>query len=139
MKGPAAGAVAAAAWVTAEPVLGSLFRTPYSDVRLLGRLAVRGRGWPLAGVALHIANGAAFGWAFERLRLGGPRQGVLVAEAENLVLWPTLLIVDRIHPDRRDKTWPRLVTSRRIAAYEIATHALFGAVLGMLVRRRRDG
>jgi len=56
------------------------------------------------------------------------------AEAENLVLWPTLLVVDRIHPDRRDGTWPRLATSRRVAAHELATHGLFGLVLGALTR-----
>ena len=137
MRGAAAGVVAAAAWAAAEPALGRVLGTPFSDVRLLGRLAVRGRAWPVAGVALHLANGAAFGWAFERRRLGGAQQGVLAAEAENLVLWPTLLAVDRIHPDRRDGTWPRLVTDRRVAAYEVATHALFGAILGMLVRRGR--
>ena len=134
MRGAVAGAVAASAWAAAEPVLGRLFGTPFSDVRLLGRLATRGRAWPVAGVALHLANGAAFGWAFERLRLGGARQGVLAAEAENLVLWPTLLVVDRIHPDRRDGTWPRLATSRRVAAHELATHGLFGLVLGALTR-----
>jgi len=137
MRGAAAGVVAAAAWAAAEPTLGRVFGTPFSDVRLLGRSAVRGRAWPVAGLAVHLANGAAFGWAFERLGLSGARQGVLAAEAENLVLWPTLLVVDRVHPDRRDGTWPRLVTNRRVAAYEVATHALFGAVLGTLVRGRR--
>jgi len=135
MRGAAAGVVAAAAWAAAEPALGRVFGTPFSDVRLLGRSAVRGRAWPVAGVVLHLANGAAFGWVFERRRLGGVRQGVLVAEAENLLLWPTLLAVDRVHPDRHDGTWPRLFTNRRVAAYEIATHALFGAVLGALSRR----
>ena len=137
MRGVVAGAVAASAWAAAEPALGRLFGTPFSDVRLLGRLAVRGRAWPVAGIAIHVANGAAFGWAFDRLGFGGARQGVLAAEAENLVLWPALLVVDRIHPDRRDGTWPKLATSRRVALYEIATHAIFGAVLGRLVRRPR--
>ena len=50
------------------------------------------------------------------------------------MLGPTVFVVDRIHPNRRDRTWPGLVPSRRIALYEIATHALFG--LGTLVCRR---
>jgi hypothetical protein len=62
---------------------------------------------------------------------------VLAAEVENLALWPVLLVVDRIHPDRRAGAWPRLATNRRVAAYELATHALFGAVLGALVRGER--
>jgi hypothetical protein len=56
----------------------------------------------------------------------------VAAEVENLVLWPALLLVDRIHPDRRDNTWPRLFTSRRVLAYEILTHALFGALVASI-------
>ena len=139
MRGAVAGLAAAAAWAAAEPALGRMFDTSFSDVRLLGRLAVRGGAWPVAGVAIHLANGAAFGWAFERLRLSGALQGALVAEAENIALWPLMAAVDRIHPDRRDGTWPRLVTNRRVAAYEVVAHALFGAVLGTLVRPRPAG
>jgi hypothetical protein len=137
VRGARAGIVATAVWAAAEPALGRLLGTPYSDVRLLGRQATRSRWWPAAGVALHLANGAVFGVAFERLGGRGVRQGVLAAELENAVLWPGMLVVDRIHPDRRNGTWPRLVTNRRVIGYEVATHALFGAVLGLLVRRRR--
>src|SRR5262244_1517589 len=98
MRGATAGAVAAAVWAASEPVLGRAFETPFSDVALLGRFVTRGRGWLVAGVAMHVANGAAFGWAFERAGFGGPLQGVVVAEAENAVLWPTMLVADRIHP-----------------------------------------
>jgi hypothetical protein len=130
VRGAAAGVVAAAAWAAAEPVLGRALGTPFSDVRLLGRVTTRGRAWPAAGVALHLANGAAFGIAFERLGLCG-----VAAQAENLLLWPGMLAVDRLHPDRRSGRWPRLATDRRVIAYEVATHALFGAVLGALARR----
>jgi hypothetical protein len=127
--------VAAAAWAAAEPALGRAVGTRFSDVRLLGGIATRGRAWPVAGVALHLANGAAFGIAFERLGFRGVRQGVLAAQAENLALWPGMLAVDRLHPDRRSGSWPRLATDRRVIAYEVATHALFGAVVGALARR----
>jgi hypothetical protein len=129
--------VAAAVWAGAEPALGRLFGTPYSDVRLLGRQATRSQWWPAAGIALHLLNGAIFGAAFERLGRGGVRDGVLAAEAENVALWPWMLVVDRIHPDRHSGRWPRLTTNRRVIAYEVATHALFGSVLGALVRRRK--
>ena len=127
--------LAAAAWAAAEPALGRALGTPFSDVRLLGRLVTRGRAWPAAGLAVHLANGAAFGITFERLGLRGVRQGILVAQAENALLWPGLAVVERIHPDRRAGAWPRLALDPRVAAYEVATHALFGAVLGALVRR----
>jgi len=134
-RGAAAGVIAAAVWAAGEPALRRLARTPYSDVRLLGRLATSGRAWPAAGLALHLANGALFGASFSRLGLRGVRAGVVAAELENLALWPTLLVVDRIHPDRRNGNWPPLIRDRRVAAYEIAAHALFGSVLGRLTER----
>ncbi len=134
-RGAAAGFIGAAAWAAGEPVLQRLFRTRYSDVRLLGRAVTRGRAWPLAGLALHLANGAVFGAAFERAGLRGVKAGVLAAQIENAALWPALAIVDRVHPDRRSGTWPPLVRDPRIAGYEVVCHALFGAVLGTLVRR----
>ena len=135
MRGAAAGAIAAAAWAAGEPVLGRLLRTPYSDVRLLGRLVTRNRAWPMAGAALHLVNGAAFGTAFELAGLKGVKAGVTAAQAENLALWPAFAVLDRVHPDRRDGSWPPLLRNRRIALYEVIVHALFGSILGALVRR----
>lgn len=137
-QGAAAGCVAAAAWAASEPVLGRLARIgSYSDVRLLGRGAVRNRAWPAVGLALHLTNGALFGAAFARAGLRGVRAGVAVAQLENLALWPALALVDRVHPDRRAGVWPPLVRNPRVAAYEVAVHALFGAVLGALTGRGR--
>ena len=134
VNGARAGITAAAAWAAAEPLLGRAFATTYSDVRLLGRAVTERRVWPVAGIALHLANGAVFGTVFERLGFAGVRQGVLAAQAENLALWPGMIVADRVHPDRRAGTWPPLFTTPRILGYEIATHAIFGAVLGALVR-----
>ena len=135
MRGAAAGAIAAAAWAAGEPVLGRLVSTPYSDVRLLGRLVTRNRAWPMAGAALHLANGAAFGTAFELAGLRGVKAGITAAQAENLAFWPAFAVLDRVHPDRRDGSWPPLLGNRRIALYEVIVHALFGSILGALVRR----
>ena len=135
MRGAAAGAIAAAAWAAGEPVLGRLVRTPYSDVRLLGRLVTQKRAWPMAGAALHLVNGAAFGTAFELAGLRGVKAGITAAQAENLAFWPAFAMLDRVHPDRRDGSWPPLLRNRRIALYEVIVHALFGSILGALVRR----
>jgi hypothetical protein len=121
---------AAAVWAAAEPALGRLFRLPYSDVRLLAGLTGRGRG---SGLVLHLANGAIFGAVFERLGRRGVLRGVAAAEAENLALWPAMAIVDRLHPERRAGDWPPLLLNGRVFAYEAAAHALFGAVLGLLL------
>jgi hypothetical protein len=134
MRGAAAGALAAGVWAAVEPALARAYGTPMTDVRLLGRSVTRGRLWPVVGVAMHVGNGAAFGWVFERCGLGGSRQGIVAAEAENLLLWPGMAVVDRLHPDRRSGNWPKLLTSGRTFALEATTHSLFGALLGALVK-----
>jgi len=134
VRGAAAGVVAAAVWAAAAPALGRGLGTTFTDVRLLGRAVTRGPAWPVVGLAAHLANGAAFGFAFERLGLRGVKQGVAAAELENLVLWPGMLAADRLHPDRRDGTWPPLAANPRVVACEVAGHGLFGAVLGYLTR-----
>ena len=131
-RGAAAGAVAAAVWAGAEPIGQRVFRTPDSDVRLLGApLTARGP-WRRLGIVVHLANGALYGATFARLGGGGWRQGLIAAELENLVLWPTMALFDRIHSDRRSGSWPPLVSSPRVFAYEVTMHALFGVVLGLL-------
>ena len=126
--------MAAGAWAAAEPLARRLFRTPYSDVRLLGAPLTRGPLWRPLGLALHLGNGALFGALFERAGRRGLTQGIVAAELENVALWPGMAIVDRFHPDRRSGAWPPLLTSGRIFAYEATMHALFRAVLGALLR-----
>lgn len=140
LRGPIAGALAAAVWVAAEPLGQRVFRTPYSDVRLLGALLTREQYWRAVGVAVHIANGAAFGAAFGRIGGHGWKQGLVAAELENLLLWPAMFVVDRIHPDRRSGAWPPLFASLRVFAYEATMHGLFGVVLGLIIEQgvRRD-
>ena len=134
-----AGAAAAAVWAAAEPLGRPLHGTSYSDVRLLGR-AVSGRHWRAAGLATHLLNGAAAGVLFRRLGLRGPKAALALFQAESLALWPLMAVVDRFHPDRRSGEWPPLLRNGRVFAYEAGMHAIFGAVLGTLLRdepRRR--
>ena len=126
-----AGVVAAAVWAGAEPVLGRALGVPwYSDRRLLGGLL---RVGPRAAIGIHLVNGALFGATFERLGLRGPVRGVLMAQSESLGLWPAMAVVDQVHEDRRSGEWPPLLRNGRVFAYEVAVHALFGAVLGGLL------
>ena len=135
-RGAVAGLTAAAVWAASEPLVRRVFRTEYSDVRLLGAPLSR-RHWRAAGTAVHLANGAVAGVLFARLGLRGWGAGVVAAELENAVLWPGMAVVDRLHPDRRDGRWPPLLRHRRIFAQEAVVHAIFGAVLGALVGERR--
>jgi hypothetical protein len=138
-RGAVAGVVAAAAWGAAEPALGRLFQVPYSDIRLLGALVTTGPGWRRAGWALHLVNGAIFGAFFERLGGHGVTRAVVAAQIENAALWaPGMAVVDRFHPDRTSGAWPPLSRNARVFAYEVATHTLFGIVLGALTGLKRQ-
>lgn len=136
MKGALKGAIAAAAWQACDPLLKRTFRTPYSDAELLGPFITRGRYEWLANLATHSAGGATFGYLFVRLGGRGVKTGVAAALAENTLLWPGLVVFDRIHPKRRDGTWPRLVTNPRAFGSAAAGHAFFGLLLGLGTRRR---
>jgi hypothetical protein len=136
VKGAVAGALAAAAWQACDPVFKRAFGTPYSDAELLGPFITRGRYEWAANLATHAAGGAAFGHLFERFGGRGVRAGVTAALVENTVLWPGLAVFDRIHPKRRDGTWPPLVTSPRVFASASAGHAFFGLLLGLATRAR---
>jgi hypothetical protein len=136
LRAALAGVTAAGAWAAAEPGLRRLFGTPYTDVRLLGAPLSR-RHWRLAGTAVHLANGAAAGIAFRRIGVRGWKSGIVAAQIEGAALWPAMAVVDRFHPDRRSGAWPPLLTNPRVFAQEVAAHAIFGAVLGTLVRAER--
>ena len=136
MKPAVAGASAAIAWAAVEPLFRAIFRTPYSDLRLLGTLVTRGRLWPLPAVAMHAVNGAAFGVAADAVGVRGWKRGLLAAEAEGVGLWPAMALVDRYHPERRAGRWPRLVTNGRALGMSACGHAVFGVVLGVLLERR---
>jgi hypothetical protein len=134
LRGILAGATAAAVWAAAEPGVARALRIPwYSDVRLLGRLLTTRRVWPAIGLGSHLVNGALFGAVFARLGGRGWRQGLAAAQLENAGLWAGMIVIDRLHSDRRTGAWPRLLTHPRVAAHEVVMHSLFGVVLGALV------
>ena len=89
------------------------------------------------GLAVHVANGAAFGVAFSRLGGYGIGRAVLAAQAENAILWPGMAVADRVHPDARSGAWPSLLTDRGTIVQEIGGHLVFGVVLGVLAPRPR--
>lgn len=131
-----AGVAAAGAWAAVEPAIRWVTGGRHSQVRLIGGVvAPRGR-WREIGLGIHLANGAAFGLAFDRLGLRGAGRGAFAAEAENALLWPLVGVIDRIHPDVRSGAWPPLARSRGEFAQEVLGHAVFGAVMGALIPPR---
>jgi hypothetical protein len=135
-----AGAAAATAWSALEPLDQRLFRCDYSDVAVLGKAFTRGRLALPIGLALHAANGAIFGLAYDRLRRRLPvadrRLALGMALAEHVALYPLGYFIDRYHPARGEEGIPPLLTNARTFAQATVRHALFGLVLGRLVRPR---
>lgn len=133
-RGMIPGIAAAAVWAAAEPLVGRALGVAwYSDARLLGRTLTKGTLWRPLGIVVHLANGGTFGAVFARLGGRGWKQGVLAAEAESVLLWPGMAVIDRIHADRRSGEWPPLFLNGRVFAYEVVVHAIFGVVLGALL------
>jgi hypothetical protein len=131
-----AGAAAATAWALLEPLDRRLLRCDYSDVAVLGKAVTRGPAWWPVGLAIHAANGAAFGLAFDeaRRRTGLPTRTLALgmALAEHLALYPLSALVDRYHPARGEHGIPPLLTNGRAFLQATWRHAVFGAVLGAL-------
>src|SRR3954466_3507263 len=80
-SGALAGAAAAAVWAAQQPLDKKAFGSDYDDVELLGKLVARDSGWQAAGLAIHMANGAAFGTVYALVRplIPGPAQTAGVA------------------------------------------------------------
>ena len=108
VRAAAAGAVAAAVWAAAEPLDRRLFRCDYSDVALVG-------------LPLHLANGAAFGLAWDEARERFGISAVTAAVLEHAALWPLLTL------------WkPRIGRNPRAFVQGTARHIVFGYVLARL-------
>ena len=137
-RAAAAGAGAAIAWGLLEPLDRRLFRYDYSDIALLGKAVTRGPRWRVAGFALHAANGAVFGLAFDAVRrksaVSPRRLALALALGEHVALYPLSAVVDRRHPARGEEGIPPLLTSPRAFAQATVRHALFGYLLGRLTR-----
>src|SRR3954467_5759320 len=105
-SGALAGVAAARVWAAQQPLDKRVFGSDYDDVELLGKLVTRDSGWQAAGLAIPMANGAAFGpvYALGRPLIPGPGQtaGVAAGLAEHLATWPLIGLIDRsLASDRR--------------------------------------
>ena len=137
IRGALAGSAAAAVWAAQQPLDRAIFGGAYDDTELLGKLVTRGPAWPVAGVALHLANGALFGAVYAnlapRLPLPSWARGPLAGLAEHVASWPLTTVTDRLHPARGEL--PVLAVDPRAFAQAAWRHLVFGVVLGELARR----
>lgn len=128
-----AGAAAGVLWRAAEPSLRRLFGHPYSDPELLTAFITRGPLQPALDYLTQAAGGAGFAYVLTRLGGRSTRAAVAATLAENAALLAASPLVDRIHPDVRDGSWPPLAGNPRAAAVSVSGHLLYALVLGALL------
>jgi hypothetical protein len=140
MNGALAGTAAALGWAVQQPLDKRVGGSNYDDVELLGKFLTRGPAWPVVGLTMHLANGAAFGATYALAAPGLPGRpyirGLGAAMAENFGLWPLVRLTDRFHP-ARDELEP-LGGNRRALAQATWRHAIFGVLLGVAEARLND-
>src|SRR3954451_4180553 len=136
-RGALAGAVAAGLWAAQQPLDKRVFGVDYDDAELLGKTVTRGPAWPVVGIAMHLANGAIFGALYAnvapRIPLPSWARGPAAGMAEHLATWPSMTVVDRIHPARKDM--PALALNPPAFAQATWRHLLFGTAAGELEPR----
>ena len=137
LRGALAGAAAAGVWAAQQRADMRVFGVQYDDTELLGTLVTRSRASVPIGIALHLANGAAFGALYAniapRVPLPSWARGPAAGLAEHAATWPLTFVSDRVHPARKDL--PTLFGSPAALAQATWRHLVFGVVLGELERR----
>jgi hypothetical protein len=130
-----AGAAAGVAWRALEPALRRIFGHPYSDPQLATAFVTRGPLQPPLDYAVQAVGGGTFSLLF--VRFGGRSLPALLAAvlAENAVLLTASPLIDRIHPDVRDGTWPPLAGNPRAAGVSVSGHVLYALLLAELLQR----
>ena len=138
LRASLAGVAGALAYL-AEQELDRRVANPRSnDLVLMGGLVTANPSawWPL-GLVMHLAAGALFGLVFEAVvapLLRGPYwlRGVVMGQVENALLWPLILIIDRVHPAiRRGAIAP--LNRPVYFAQSVLRHVALGAVLGLVL------
>jgi hypothetical protein len=139
--GIVAGSIAGVAFLLAMAVDLAIFRNRTNDLRLLsGMVPKGGRAWPVLGTAMHMFNGALLGAVYAHVehRLPGPGwlKGTIFGLVENMVLWPIIMVLDRVHPEIKRGT---LEPFNRFVPFvqEILRHIAYGATLGWVYEQLR--
>lgn len=134
-----AGVAGAVAYLAAQEVDRRIVNPRSNDLYLLGGMLTSNEAaWKPLGLVMHLAAGATFGLIFQRVvapRLSGPYwlRGVLMAQLENITLWPLVLLLDRTHVAvQRGQLAPMNSTVYFVQA--VWRHFALGAVMGWLVQ-----
>ena len=141
--GATAGVAGALAYLLAQEIDRRVANPRSDDLVLLGGM-VTGRAavWRPLGLVMHLLAGASFGLIFDRVvapHLSGPSwlRGILMAQLENALLWPIVMLMDRVHPAVRSGD---LAPMNRPVYFGQAVwrHLALGAVMGACLGRDAD-
>ncbi|HMM43810.1 MAG TPA: hypothetical protein PKA95_18095 [Thermomicrobiales bacterium] len=140
-RGVVAGLAGGAAFALVMSIDQRLSDCPADDYRMLADFGPFARWWPLIGRLVHAANSVAVGITYgaieDRLRGPGWLRGLAFAMAENAILWPIIILIDRVHPAVKSGAAPRY-NQPAPAALEVVRHAAYGIVLGTVYERLRS-
>lgn len=137
-----AGLAASAAYLAEMAVDIRTIGRAYDDVTLWGDLlTARPRLQRPLGLAVHFSIGTALAAVYQAVlpalpRLPGWLRGVIFCQVESALTFPSVLWADVHHPAVAAGKLGRL-WSREYFIAEVARHAAYGAVLGVLSEERR--
>lgn len=132
-----AGAVASAAYAAEMYADIAITGSDFDDVQLV-ESSLRGHKSrvPWLGMTIHLANGAALGIVYHsgiQRFLRGPSwlRGLQFGLIFLAAVWPSVPLVDRVHPLIKRGDMPKLAAPVPFAQ-NVARHLVFGLVLGLL-------
>ncbi len=134
------GIAAGSAFLAAMWLDNKLSSWRFNDIKLVGQMfTTRTPLWQIQGVAGHYAFSTMMAFVYVRYarqRLPGPSwlRGILFLMAENTVLYPAGLIVDRIHAGMKSGQLA-LLLDRKTFFGQITRHVAFGIALGLVCGR----
>jgi hypothetical protein len=138
--GAIAGLLGGAAFAVTMRIDMAISRQPVNDFRLLADTGPLRRFWRITGPVTHAVNSVAIGVSYSllepKLPGNGWQRGLSFALVENMLLWPIVILLDRVHPAIREGQLPRFNRPWPFIAENIR-HAVYGVVLGLAFERLR--
>jgi hypothetical protein len=134
------GGLASVAFLVEQAIDRRLLPNRYDDLVLWGGFVTRRPALQRAlGLTVHFSLGTALAAAYEAEQPSLPKWnpvllGILFTQTENAILWPTVPVMNAIHPEVRRGGLPPL-TAWRYLVVELLRHVAYGAVLGALTAR----
>lgn len=136
------GAIAGTAYLTEMALDMRMAANEYDDLVLWGGFLSRRRSRQrLLGAGIHYILSAALAATYRAFMPFLPSwpgwlRGLLFVQAENALLYPSVPLLNAIHPEVRAGGLPSLLTWRYFWV-EIARHVAFGVTLGALTTDRK--